>query len=256
MRRWLAGLLWLLGLYSAQAQAIDPLHRPQEEAGTLRYSFGLSYTPQSFQALGVDPAQGLFSLTQVQHGVVLSGSVRYALDSRWTSSLTFSPELRLVQSERRFAQETEQESQLEWDWSASLEMQARPGPESALDPRLSLALQYPWAVRYTLSASLLRDPVVLAASLALSDALDERPTSLTLALGAGFVANEQISFSLGKSLTWTIGALLPPGATLSLTTAYTLDAQSEQQLAARTSLSWQGEALRVGFGLEVGGLLR
>lgn len=249
-------MVWLLAFGVAQNQPIDPLQRPTEEAGSLRYSLSLSYTPQGFQGLGIDPTRGPFALTQVQHGVSLLGVLDYTLDSRWTTSLALSPGLRLVQTERRFGPETERESRLEPEWNLALGARVRLEPDSPFDPRLALALQYPWALRSAFQLSLLRDPVVLAASLALDDALNHEPSSLTLALGAGFVANEQVSFSLGSSLAWTIGALVPPSATLSLKTAYTLEAQSEQRLAARTSLSLRGDAMRIGFGLEVGGLLR
>jgi len=254
VKGWLLGLVWLLAL--AQSQPIDPLLRPEEEAGMLRYSLGLSYAPQVLQALGADPERGLYSLTQVQHRLDLAGRLEYTLDPRWSAWLALALQAQLVQSERRFAQETRYENRLGLGWGGSLGVRYRLEPDSALDPRLSLALRYPWAAHYSLSASLLRDPVVLAASLGFSDALDGGPSSLSLSLGAGFVANEQVSFSLSKSLSWSLEALVHPGATLRLQTSYTLDAQREQQLAVYTSFGWQGEVIRPGFGLEVGGLLR
>jgi hypothetical protein len=240
----------------AWAQPIDPLLRPTQEPGQLRYSFGLSYAPDSLEALGFDPTLGPFRLLRVDQRLSLMGSLSYNLDERVRASLSLTPRLVLRQSERRFADQTERRDEADLSATASLGLGYRLAPESLFDPRLSLGLQYPWAIQTTASASLLRDPVVLGLSMSLTDPLDSRAAGLGLGLSTGFVANHQVSFSLGTSLVFALGGLEAPGASISLLTSYALEPEAEQEVAVRTTLSLRGAEARLSFGLELGGLVR
>jgi hypothetical protein len=128
----------------------------------------------------------------------------------------------LRQTERRFGNQTERTDEAELSAAASLGLGYRLAPESLFDPRLSLGLHYPWALHTSASASLLRDPVVLGLSVTLTDPLDSRAAGLGLGLSTGFVANNQISFSLGTSLGFSLRGLEVPGASISLVTSYAL----------------------------------
>jgi len=251
--RWL-GLTLLLG--AALAQPIDPLVRPQETPGQLRYSLGVRYAPLQVSGVGEEAERGLFVFTQVQHGLQLLGELDLVLDPGWKAFLSFSPEVRYLQTERRFALATERRSGLELSWGGVLGVEARLGGWGELEPRLSLALVYPWALRYGLVLSLIRDPVVLAAQVSLSDPLNEEATQLSLALATGFVANERVSLQLESGLGFTLGDLIVPEANLRLRTINTLEVRSEQQLAALLALRLAGQTLRLEWGLELGGILR
>jgi len=111
-------------------------------------------------------------------------------------------------------------------------------------------------LRYGLVLSLIRDPVVLAAQVSLSDPLNEEATQLSLALATGFVANERVSLQLESGLGFTLGDLIVPEANLRLRTINTLEVRSEQQLAALLALRLAGQTLRLEWGLELGGILR
>jgi hypothetical protein len=227
-----------------------------QEPGQLRYSLHLGYAPDSLEALGFDPSLGPFRLLRVDQRLSLMGSLSYNLDERLRVSLSLTPRLVLRQSERRFADQTERRDEAELSATALMSLGYRLAPESLFDPRLSLGLQYPWALQTTASASLLRDPVVLGLSVSLTDPLDTRPSSLSLGLSAGFVANHQISFSLGTSLVFALGGLEVPGASISLLTSYALEPEAEQEVAVRTTLSLRGAEARLSFWLELGGLVR
>ena len=249
--RWL-GLTLLLG--AALAQPIDPLVRPQETPGQLRYSLGVRYAPSQAFGVGEEAERGLFAL--VQHGLQLSGAFELALDFDWRVFLGFAPEMRHLQTERRFDQAVERLGGLELSWGGVLGVEARLGGWGELEPRLSLALAYPWALRYSLALSLIRDPVVLALRVSLRDALEEGATQLSFSLDTGFVASERVSLQLGSDLAFTLGDLIVPGANLRLKTIDTLEVRSEQQLAALLALRLAGQTLRLEWGLELGGILR
>jgi hypothetical protein len=97
---------------------------------------------------------------------------------------------------------------------------------------------------------------VLGLSVTLTDPLDSRAAGLGLGLSAGFVTNNQISFSLGTSLGFTLGGLEMPGASISLITNYALEPEAEQEIAVRTTLSLRGAETRLSFGLELNGQVR
>ncbi|WP_299425426.1 hypothetical protein [uncultured Meiothermus sp.] len=244
-----------LALAQTQAQPIDLLQRPEDDAGTLRFSIGLKYDPRGFHGFGSDPVKGPFGLTVVGHNMVVSASLEYAYTPQVSASVLVSPGLRLTQTERAFVDRTEREDLWEPRSLAALGASFRLDPGGTFDPRVSLALEYPWLLRLSAAVSLLRDPVVLRATAGFSDALDSGSSRFSLGLSAGFVANDLISFSLGSSLDWVVGALGLPNVSLSLRTSYTLDPQTERQLAARTSVSFAGGEGQVGLGLEWSGRL-
>ena len=233
-----------------------PLVHPQEAAGQLRYNLGVRYAPLQVSGVGEEAERGLFVFTQVQHGLQLLGGLELVLGSGWKAFLSFSPEVRYLQTERRFALATERRSGFELFWEGALGLEARLVGWGELEPRLSLALVYPWALRYGLVLSLIRDPVVLAAQVSLSDPLNEEATQLSLALATGFVANERVSLQLEGGLGFTLGDLIVPEANLRLRSINTLEVRSEQQLAALLALRLAGQTLRLEWGLELGGILR
>jgi hypothetical protein len=105
-------------------------------------------------------------------------------------------------------------------------------------------------------ASLVCDPVVLGLSVTLTDPLDNRAAGLGLGLSTGFVANDQVSFSLGTSLGFALGGLEVLGASISLVTSYAQEPDAEQEVAVRTTNSLRGAEARLSFGLELSGLVR
>ena len=195
-------------------------------------------------------------LLQVQHGLQLLGGLELVLGSGWKAFLSFSPEVRYLQTERRFALATERRSGFELFWEGALGLEARLVGWGELEPRLSLALAYPWALRYSLALSLICDPVVLALRVSLRDVLEEGATQLSFSLDTGFVASERVSLQLGSDLAFTLGDLIVPGANPRLKTIYTLEVRFEQQLAGLLTLRLVGETWRLEWGLELGGILR
>lgn len=256
MNRLWGVLLVLSGLALAQSQPIDSLVRPQDRPGQLRYSLALRYAPLQTSGLGEEAERGIFAFTRVEHGLLLSGALELTLDATWKAFVGLSPEMVYFQTERRFAQELERLGGYELALGGLLGLEARLPGWGGLEPRVAIALGYPWALQYSLSLSLIRDPVVLVAQMSLNDALNERPTQLSFTLGTGFVANERISMQLAGELGLSLEPLILPSARLRLKTTYTLEARSEQQLASLLSLQVTGEQLRLGWGLELGGILR
>jgi hypothetical protein len=66
---------------------------------------------------------------------------------------------------------------------------------------------------------------------------------------------QRISLSLSSTLGWALDALRFPSAGLGLRTVYALEPSAERQIAALSRLSWQGQELRWGWGLEFSGQL-
>gem|GEM_PF-4283621 len=65
LRRFIASLLFL---GAALAQPLDPLVRPQEAAGQLRYNLGVRYAPLQVSGVGEEAERGLFVFTQYSTG--------------------------------------------------------------------------------------------------------------------------------------------------------------------------------------------
>ncbi len=246
--RFLAFLLLFLGL--AQAQ-IDPLRRPEETPGRVRWGLSLAYTPTGGTGLGADE-RGPFALAWVEHGVDLGVGLNYALDRAWSVGLDLRLGLVWRVEERNYGDGLLRLGESQANGNGTFRLGYRLDPESPLDPRVSLSLAYPWGVGLGLGLGLLRDPVVLEVGgrVAVSEGSGVR---VGLEGGLGFVANDWVSLVFSGGLVWSVGSVVPPLGELGVRVLYRLEENPPLELGAETRLWVQGQAVRLGLGLSLQG---
>jgi Outer membrane protein beta-barrel domain len=254
MKRFLILPITLLICEPVQAQIpIDPLRLPDEEAGGYIYTFGVNYIPEGREGFDFDAAQNTFNFKGFNQSVLFSFSGSYSFNRHLSISANVNPNLYIGTEKRDFGNRTEKTIGTNTDIGVGLSVEYRPAPGSTLDPRFSVGVAYPWTVTVQSQASLIRDPVIVLASLGYSQPLDSANSSLNLGLGAGFVANERISFSASANYAIPIGDTNLPVSSLSFRTGYNLDDQGNQDIGLRTTLSVRGGDTRLGIGIEWGG---
>jgi len=232
---------------------IDPLRLPQEETGGYTYTFGASYIPDGREGLDFDREGNPFNFETFNQSINFSASGSYSFSPNLGISANINPNLFIGRQQRDFSNRTETLTQTNTDIGAGLSVEYRPNPGSTLDPRFSVGVAYPWTATVQGQASLIRDPVIVLASVGYSQPLDSANSSLNLGLGAGFVANERVSFSAFGNYAIPIGETNLPVTSLSFRTGYNLDDEGKQDIGLRTTLSVRGGDTTIGVGIEWGG---
>jgi hypothetical protein len=254
MKRVLILPLALLICQPALAQIpIDPLRLPQEETGGYTYTFGASYIPDGREGLDFDREGNPFNFETFNQSINFSASGSYSFSPNLGISANINPNLFIGREKRDFSNRTQTLTETNTNIGAGLSVEYRPAPGSTLDPRFSVGVAYPWTVTVQSQASLIRDPVIVLGSLGYSQPLDSANSSLNLGIGAGFVANERVSFSAFGNYAIPIGETNLPVTSLSFRTGYNLDDEGKQDIGLRTTLSVRGGDTRIGVGIEWGG---
>ena len=75
------------------------------------------------------------------------------------------------------------------------------------------------------------------------------PSSLSLSAGAGFVANDRISFALNAALVQPLSFAASPSLAAGLSTSYNLDPEATRQLTVSLKGTVSGGSLGYGVGL-------
>jgi len=248
------GIGALLFSFPVLAQTpIDPLRLPQAETGSYIYNLGITYTPDGQQRTLFDELGNPFIATRFNQnlGFFLSGS--YSFNQNISIAGGINSSLLIRNEKQEFRNFTQTQTQTDADFGAGLSLEYRLAARTVLDPRLSVGVSYPLGLNFQGSVSLLKDPVILLASLGYNKPLEGSGDSLTVGLGAGFVANENISFSGTASYTVPVGHTDLPITSISFRTGYNLDPAGQRELGLRTTLSVSGRETRVGVGFEFGG---
>ena len=223
-------------------QPVDPLKRPEHTPGRLTLNLSLGYAPTSGLVLDYDADGNPYSDTYASHTLSPSISLSYALSDRLTLGGGLTVHYQIEQTLRRYSSTDTrylQTGSLAIAPRASLAY--RLSPESSYDPSLSFTLYKPWAVGSSLSASLLRDPIVLSSSLSFSHSfMPPYASSFALAFGSGFVANDRISFSLDASLSQPLNFAAAPSLSLDFSSSYGLDPEGDSQLSLDLAASLRG----------------
>jgi hypothetical protein len=169
----------------------------------------------------------------------LSGTVHFG--GGWKTGIALSESTTTVDELRRYAGGEERLSRTHRDMAYSVFQEWRMDPKNPWDPRVSLSLGYPWKAGVTGAASLLRDPMVLVAEVGLRSQEEEPQAWLTLALGAGFVANAWISISTSGSLAVPVLGVGVPVTSLGVRLRYALDPEGKGEIGVRAALSLRGD---------------
>ncbi len=251
---WLAAVLLTLW-FAAQAQGlpqpVDPLKRPETTPGRFSFDLSLAYVPGGGSLLGVDEAKGPYQETYATHSLTPQLAASYALNKRLSLGLGLGYAYTRTQTKRRYAtDEAIDLEQSEGRLVSRASLSYRLAPESPLDPGFFLSLAYPWATRASLSASWIRDPVVLSGALAYEHGfLPPYPTTLGFSLGAGFVANDRVSYALDAALSQPIAFAAPATLSASFTASYALDAEGKRELSLTLSASERAGVVTAGLSL-------
>jgi len=238
-------------------EPVDPLKRPEHTPGRFSFNFYFGYSPSSGAYLDYDEEGNPHTDSYTSHALSPSFSARYAISEQLTVGAGLTIHYTVTQTLRSYYEgETESTKYIdEGDLSflPRLSLAYRPEPDSLYDPSLSFTLYKPWALGVSLSVSLLRDPVVLSSSLSLSHSfMPPYSSSLSLAAGAGFVANDRISFSLNASLDQPLSFAASPGLSLTFSAGYGLDPEGNSQLSLDLSASFKDGGASYSLGLGYG----
>jgi hypothetical protein len=211
----------------------------------------LGYTPTGYRGLGVDPAKGPYTDQVAGHALTADLALSYALSRTLSLGAGLTGALAYTQTLRTFADKTRAyRDETQTNFTPRIALAYRLAPDHPLDPGLSLSMSYPWAASASLSLSFLRDPTVLSLSLEASHGFNPPyPTALGASFGAGFVANDRVSYRLVASLAQTLAYAAPPTLAVAFSADFSLDPQARQGVALTVRGSLQGSQARAGLSL-------
>jgi len=246
-------LLLAFGLALAQSlpEPVDPLKRAEPEPGKLTFSASLGYTPSGYRGLGVDPAKGPYTDRVASHGLSADLALSYALSKTFSLGAGLTGSFAYTQTLRTFTDETQTyQDTTETELTPRIALAYRLAPDHPLDPGLSLALRYPWAASASFALSFLRDPTVLSLSLEASHGFHPPyPTALGASFGAGFLANDRVSYRISAALSQPIAYATPPTLTAAFGADLALDAESRQSASLTLRASLRAGEVRGGVSL-------
>ncbi|HAZ28052.1 TPA: hypothetical protein DCY67_05510 [Candidatus Acetothermia bacterium] len=249
----MSGIVAALFLFSVAAWAqtpIAPLRRPDEATGEHTWQLGLGYTPSGREGFGMDTFGQLYTYTLVSQEwrLSLTGTVHFG--GGWKTGFAVSESTTALDEVRRYPWGEERLSSSERGMAYSFFHEWRIDPRNPWDPRVSMSLGHPWTGGIGVAASLLRDPMVLVGEIGLRSQEEEPQAWLTLALGAGFVANAWISISTSGSLAVPVLGVGVPVTSLGVRLRYALDPRGKGELGVRATLSLRGDRAWVSLDAE------
>ena len=256
MKRLTVSLLVVLALMCSVTwaqQTIDPLQRLEVEEGDLSYFASLNFFPGGDSFVGTNEAGEAVQITESSKsfGVSLGGS--YSVSSDLSLSAGLTPGFGLNSSKIL----VEAEREVNRNGSASLggyfSTTYALNRSSALDPTVSMSLSYPFALSADISASLIRDPIVLSGYVGLSKPLASPGADLYFGANVGFIANETISLRLGSSANIPVGVVLPATLSVNARAGYALNPEGTAEVGMTTYLSVSGGNTSLGLGLDFNG---
>ena len=246
-------LLLAFGLALAQSlpEPVDPLKRPEPEPGKLTFSASFGYTPATHTAFGLDETRGPYTEQTAVHGFSADLALGYALTKTFSLGIGITGALSYTQTLRTYTDETQTyQDTTATELTPRIALAYRLAPDHPLDPGLSLALRYPWAASASFALSFLRDPTVLSLSLEASHGFDPPyPTALRASFGAGFVANDRVSYRISAALSQPFTYATPPTLTAAFGADLALDAESRQSASLTLRASRVAGEVRGGVSL-------
>jgi hypothetical protein len=221
--------------------SFQPLKRSEDVLGQYMLQLSLGYVPSGQDGFDVDDSGQPYSYTRFsqQRHVGVSGTL--VLAGGWKLGLDLANVSTTTEELRKYFDQEAEVGFTRNDSSYSVSYEYRLDEKNIWDPRISLSLGYPWRGGIEVSASLIRDPTVLAGSVSMLSQAEEPRNWLLFSLGAGFVANSLISLSASASVMIPTHRVGLPITTVSLRATYSLDSQNKREAAVHTTLNIQGE---------------
>lgn len=234
----------------------DPFGDPERSPGAVELGVSAAYSPYEVAGTGVDARGRLYgyvrvveearlaAAAEVRFGPSLLLSVELARIFRWVEERRDSPGgLRMV----RWGQAV---------YTAGASVGLRVMETTRWDALLSFGVTHPPGVRMELRAGLIRDPVAMAGSLTLTASPKGAPVSISVALSAAFLANEQAN--LGLWVRHERPARPEPDApwhgfaptAIGFRAGYTPDGEGRQEVGVRAGILLQGGQARPSLAVE------
>ena len=236
---------------SAASQPIDPLRRPASSGGSIEIALGAHYHPR-FEETVVPGSGGPEIERRVRHAAGIELALNYPASPHLSFTVARSWNGQVAVSERM--------APSAGYWTAHglsrvpaaavsvLGVTISPWPDHALDPAIRLQFTAEGAATLGLSASAIWDPVVVSGRVGVVKSPGEAP-ALELSVGAGFVANNRVSFGASMSHATAPGTARPPTTVFTARVGYALRARSAAEIGVTASLYVGGNAPSAGFGV-------
>ncbi|MCX7750883.1 MAG: hypothetical protein N2320_05035 [Candidatus Bipolaricaulota bacterium] len=239
--RWTAVLVLLCSFLAGAQTPIDSLKRPDEASGAYTWRVTLGYTPSGREGFGVNALGQPYSFTRLSHEwrLSLTGTVHFG--GGWKTGIEVAQVTSHVHELQRYPWGEERLTSTERTMAYSTFQEWRLDPNNPWDPRVSLSLGHPWKGGVSVAGSFLRDPMVLVGEIGLRAQEAEPQGWLTLALGAGFVANAWISVSASGSVAVPVLGVGVPLASLGVRLRYARDPRGKGEVGVRASLVLRGD---------------
>jgi len=246
--------LFAIGISLAQAlpQPVDPLKRPEPEVGKLTFSASLGYRPHGYTRFGLDENKGPYADQTTSHALTADLAFSYAVSEVLSLGLGFTGGLEIFQTLRTYTATGEEAHRAGSDafLSPRAVLTYRLAPENLLDPSASLTLRYPWKAALSLSLSYLRDPTVLSFSAGFSHSfMSPFANVLTASVGAGFVANDRVSYRLSATLSQPLAFAAAPTMSGGFGVDFALDPEAKESVSLDLSASLRGGVAEAGLAL-------
>ena len=251
MKLVVATLSLLLGVAWAQ-QVVDPLQRLETEPGDFSYFVSLSYFPGGDSTLLIDEAGEDVFITEVFQDFGLSFGGSYSLNSDLSFSASLSPSFSLSTVEVADGVDETVTSEAAFDIGGAVAATYSFARDSDLDPAASLSLSYPFAASIDLSASFIRDPIVVGGFVGVTKPFDAPGADLLLGSSVGFVANESIDLRFGNSVSVPVGVVSPAAWSLSLRVGYALNPEGSREVGLTSYLNVREGEASLGLGIDFG----
>jgi len=223
-----------LSLAEGLPQPVDPLKRPEPEPGKLTFSASLGYRPHGYTRFGLDENKGPYADQTTSHALTADLAFSYAVSEVLSLGLGFTGGLEIFQTLRTYTATGEEAHRAGSDafLSPRAVLTYRLAPENLLDPSASLTLRYPWKAALSLSLSYLRDPTVLSFSAGFSHSfMPPFANVLTASVGAGFVANDRVSYRVSAALSQPLAFAAAPTLSGGFGVDVALDAEGREAVS-------------------------
>lgn len=249
-------LLFLLTLSrTANAQSpVDPLRPTKQNLNRYSYSFRVEYVPSGSAGIGMDDDNGLYQYTLQTTDLTYSGSFEYNLNEAVSLDVSAEVSSETLREERVYGADDYRDFALRNVSNLRLSIGTifRLSRTDPYAPTLAAFATMPDNFQMRLSASYVRDPTVLSASLGyMWD--DSDSGDLLLSMSSGFIANDRVNFAIRASHTIPQGRIQPSTTSLGLQQGYSLDSIGDREIVVGLSLSQRGEDNWMGFDVTFAG---
>jgi hypothetical protein len=221
--------------------------------GRLMWTVAFGYSASGREGLAFDEFGDAYSFILLEQDSVFSLAATTGLSATTSVGATIALRRTDTTESRQYVDLQTQDASTSRGVSCLVWHQSRLDPADETDPRLTLSVGYPAAAAGSISVSLLKDPIVLAAEVGVRGVKDPSSSWVVLDLGVGFVANTWIRLTTFAGLEVPAGSAGLPTARIGEEVRYTLDVGAGREMALRAMMVVRGERTSLRVELELSG---